>query len=159
MRMRAKNLFHDRVSSDVGTDDPGGIFPKSEAPDKTTGVRGSGWWRRNAGRRERELVVEGKVDIFIIRQHAGFHSLAPRIGDPQGIHQALPLCFFFLLETSSSSALLHHLSNLNRPLKPAHNGYMLIKHFLLTQLLARKRKKRKRAMGLAVWLKTLRQTP
>lgn len=50
-------------------------------------------------------------------------------------------------------------SNLNRPLKPAHNGYMLIKHFLLTQLLARKRKKRKRAMGLAVWLKTLRQTP
>lgn len=95
MRMRAKNLFHDRVSSDVGTDDPGGIFPKSEAPDKTTGVQGSGWWRRNAGRREWELVVEGKVDIFIIRQHAGFHSLAPRIGDPQGIHQALPLCFFF----------------------------------------------------------------
>lgn len=70
-----------------------------------------------------------------------------------------PSLFFFLLETSSSSALLHHLSNLNRPLKPAHNGYMLIKHFLLTQLLARKRKKRKRAMGLAVWLKTLRQTP
>lgn len=95
MRMRAKNLFHDRVSSDVGTDDPGGIFPKSEPPDKTTGVWGSGWWRRNAGGRERELVVEGKVDIFTIRQHAGFHSLAPRIGDPQGIHQALPLCFFF----------------------------------------------------------------
>lgn len=66
----------------MGIDDPGGVSSKSEPPDKTIGVQRSEWWRRNAGGRGWELVVEGKVGIFIIRQHAEFHSLAPRIVGP-----------------------------------------------------------------------------
>lgn len=66
----------------MGTGDPGGVSSKSEPPNKTTEEQGSEWWRRNAGQSGWELVVEGKVGIFIIRQYAEFHSLAPRMVGP-----------------------------------------------------------------------------